>query len=268
MSSYNTINRNSNHNNNTINYNSNNNDNILNSYQDVAIEQILYERYTFYQDAKFSKTSFGTIASYGVNTFKGIIRNYNEDRVSVFINMKKPKSKNDITNWPNVSFFGIFDGHAGNKCSEYLKNNLHNFIISAKSFPIDVVKSIDTGFKTCEKNYMKLIHNKGKNQYYDYSGSCALITIIIDDMCYIANLGDSRALYSYDSGNKFYHLTRDHKPNDNKEKYRIYKAGGSIFKTSLSQFGIPFSVKETDLGFNIPYRILPGRLAVSSYLII
>jgi hypothetical protein len=87
-------------------------------------------------------------------------------------------------------------------------------------------------------------------------------------MCYIANLGDSRALYSYDTGSKFFQLSRDHKPNDPKEKKRIYKAGGSIFKTSLSQYGLPFNFKESDLGLSIPFRILPGRLAVSIYLII
>ena len=87
-------------------------------------------------------------------------------------------------------------------------------------------------------------------------------------MCYIANLGDSRAIYSYDTGSKFYQLSRDQKPNDPKEKKRIYKAGGSIFKANLSQYGLPFSLKESDLGFKIPYRILPGRLAVSIFLII
>ena len=30
---------------------------------------------------------------YGVNTYKGIIRNYNEDRVSIIVNAKKPKKK-------------------------------------------------------------------------------------------------------------------------------------------------------------------------------
>jgi len=39
--------------------------------------------------------------------------------------------------WPNCSFFGIFDGHGGNKCAEYLKDNLHQLIISAPEFPSD-----------------------------------------------------------------------------------------------------------------------------------
>ena len=31
----------------------------------------------------------GSIKSYGVNTYQGIVRNYNEDRVSIIINMNK-----------------------------------------------------------------------------------------------------------------------------------------------------------------------------------
>ena len=188
--------------------------------------------------------------------------------------MQKIQKKNNFNNenennrWPNISFFGIFDGHAGNKCSEYLKNNLHHFIFNSSNFPNFPLKAIEQGFKNCENNYIKLIHNKTRNQYNDYSGSCAIIILIIDDMCYIANLGDSRAIYSYDTGTKFYQLSRDQKPNDPKEKKRIYKAGGSIFKANLSQFGLPFTLKESELGFKIPFRILPGRLAVSIYLII
>jgi hypothetical protein len=85
-------------------------------------------------------------------------------------------------------------------------------------------------------------------------------------MCYCANLGDSRAIYSYDSGKKFYQISRDHKPNDNIEKKRIIKGGGSVFKTNLAQFGFQFrGLKESDLGFKLPYRINPGRLSVKFF---
>ena len=243
----------------------------INFGNENSLERIISENYALYQDAKHSLNSFDLISAYGVNTYRGIFRNYNEDRVSIIVNAKNPKKniyKDENNKWPNVSFFAIFDGHAGNKCSEYLKNNLHHFIFNSHHFPNFPLKAIDQGFKNCENSYMKSIHNKTRNQYYDYSGSCAIIVLIIDDMCYVANLGDSRAIYSYDSGNKFYQLSRDQKPNDPKEKKRIYKAGGSIFKASLSQYGFPFTIKESELGFKIPFRILPGRLAVSIYLII
>ena len=49
------------------------------------------------------------------------------------------------------------------------------------------------------------------------------VTLKIGDILYAINLGDSRGLYSRDGGKEFYQLTRDHKPNDPKEKARIEK---------------------------------------------
>ena len=238
--------------------------------QDFTIQNLLNEKYLTYSEAKHSSNRFDVISAYGVNTYKGIIRNYNEDRVSIIVNAKKPKKfiSNQNNIWPNISFFGIFDGHAGNKCAEYLKNNLHNYIFDSPHFPSSPIKAIHNGFQQCEKDFINLIYSKPFNQYLDYSGSCAIVVLLINNQCYIANLGDSRAIYSYNGGSEFYQLSRDHKPNDPNEKKRIYKAGGSIFKTELDQYGMPYSMKESDLGFKIPFRINPGRLAVSKYLII
>lgn len=63
------------------------------------------------------------------------------------------------------------------------------------------------------------------------SGSCATVVMIIDDMIYVINVGDSRALMSIDAGSKIGVLTRDHKPDDELEKIRIQAAGGKIYRT-------------------------------------
>jgi protein phosphatase PTC2/3 len=46
------------------------------------------------------------------------------------------------------------------------------------------------------------------------SGSCAIITLIVDDICYIANTGDSRAVMSAQGGKQVITLSNDHKPTD------------------------------------------------------
>ena len=52
--------------------------------------------------------------------------------VRICFRANKPKEKADFEKWPNINYFAIFDGHAGNKCSEYLKNNLEEFLTKVR----------------------------------------------------------------------------------------------------------------------------------------
>jgi protein phosphatase PTC2/3 len=66
----------------------------------------------------------------------------------------------------------------------------------------------------------------------DNSGSCALVLFIYQDVCYVANLGDSRAILTSENNKKFYQITKDHKPSNPSEQERIIKAGGKIYQTT------------------------------------
>lgn len=94
---------------------------------------------------------------------------------------------------------------------------------------------------------------------HDRSGSCGLILLTIDNKCYVCNIGDSRAVLSRNMGTLKSVLTRDHKPSDEQEKKRIFEAGGKIYQS------VPVKKNNETNGLNIPipYRISPGRLAVS-----
>lgn len=46
------------------------------------------------------------------------------------------------------------------------------------------------------------------------SGSCANVVLIVNDMIYVANVGDSRAILSIDCGASIAMVSRDHKPDD------------------------------------------------------
>lgn len=58
--------------------------------------------------ARISNKENGVIKSYAVNTHQGISRGYNEDRVSITLNIKKNGAK--------AHFFAIYDGHGGSLC--------------------------------------------------------------------------------------------------------------------------------------------------------
>jgi protein phosphatase PTC2/3 len=78
-----------------------------------------------FDEAKYSSKSHGLIVSYAANTHQGIQRNYNEDRVSIILNMTRPASKKNLNVWPKCSFFAIYDGHGGSVCADFLKDYLH-----------------------------------------------------------------------------------------------------------------------------------------------
>ena len=192
--------------------------------------------YNSYPSVELSDNSFNIIVGYGGNTYNGLIRKYNEDIIKIIpdykLNKTVKKKNGEVIN-PKISYFAVYDGHGGDKCSKFLSQNLHNYIFNSEFFPVS--------------------------------------TLIMDEWCFIINLGDSRALYSYDSGNKLYQVTRDHKPNDRRERERIEKAGGSVYKDNMVKInGKMVQVQDKDLpeGVVFPYRINPGNIAVSNKYII
>ena len=77
-----------------------------------------------HEPTKCSMKRNGIVRAYAANTNQGLVRNYNEDRVSIILNMIKPEHRAH-ENWPKCSFFGVYDGHGGHVCAEYLRDNLH-----------------------------------------------------------------------------------------------------------------------------------------------
>lgn len=53
--------------------------------------------------------------------------------------------------------------------------------------------------------------------------------LVIDQMIYIANTGDSRAVMSSEGGAVFTQISNDHKPSEEAEKIRIAKGGGEVY---------------------------------------
>ena len=224
---------------------------------------ILSINFNNYEPSKTSSKPMGLIRAYGANTYQGLVRNYNEDRVSIIINMAKPKNYGK-NYWPKTSFFGIYDGHGGNQCSEFLRDSLHKLILNDINYPENVELAIRNGFKNAEKNFLNnyALDPQDPNNILDRSGSCAVIILIVDSKVYVANVGDSRALFSENFGANYVEITEDHKPNNPKEKIRIIKNGGQVYQ---SQTVINGTEKESLNGQILfgPFRVLPGRLSVS-----
>ena len=189
--------------------------------------KILNKEYDYYEKAKFSTKQIGALKSYSYNTFHGLFKEVNEDKIIVVNQIKKPASSKMKT-WPKISYFGIFDGHGGEGCANFLKDNFLNFLIENKNFPFDIKVSMTETFEKIEDAFFKQ-KCTDKLEECDRSGSCALICLIFDNKAYFANIGDSRAIMSINGGSKVKQLTNDHKPNNPKEFERAIKNGSKIY---------------------------------------
>ena len=210
---------------------------------------------------KISSKSFGIITSYAANTHQGIVRNYNEDRVSIIINMNKISNYKNTKQWPKISYFAIFDGHAGNKCAEYLRENLLKLICSNKYFPDNIPEAIKFGFEKADEYFLNN-YAMINGQLKDNSGTCGLILLIVNNDVYIGNVGDSRCIGSFNKGKIQRDITRDHKPNTPYEKERIMANGGQIYQTKTNIKIEENFILRTKILLG-PYRVFPGRLSVS-----
>ena len=202
--------------------------NIETSSQQTTLSlKILNKNYEYYDKAQFSNKQIGILKSYAFNTFHGLFKETNEDKIIVVNQIKKPTSSKMKT-WPKISYFGIFDGHGGEGCSDFLNDNFLNYLLENKNFPIDIKLSLTETFDKIEEEFFKQ-KCSGTLDTSDRSGSCALVALIFENKIYIANIGDSRAIMSSNGGVKIKALTNDHKPNNPKEFERAIKNGSKVY---------------------------------------
>ena len=143
------------------------------------------------------------IKAYAYNSSDGIVRDYNEDTITVTKINLNLKDKNYF------HFFALYDGHGGKGCSYFLKKYLHKYI---KEFSfIGIKNAIYEAEKTFLDNYAIV-----KGLLTDKSGSCGVMALFKNNKCIIANVGDSRCLLF--KNNRLVFSTRDHKPNEPFEK--------------------------------------------------
>ena len=241
----------------------------------LSPNELLTKKYDYYEQPKFSTKQIGPLKSYSYNTYQGLYKDNNEDRVSVCSLVKKPASSK-MKVWPKISYFAVFDGHGGEECSEFLEKNFLNYLVENANFPFDIKLSMIEACQKIEEGFFKEFC-KDKIENSNFSGSCALIAVVFDNKIYIGNIGDSRAIMSICDGTKVKQLTMDHKPDNVKEFERALKNGSKIYlddndDVDRDESKIPFikdkielekmkAVKENSTEEKI-FRVYPSDLAV------
>ena len=137
-------------------------------------------------------------------------RDYMEDRICI--------KKND-----EHVFTGIFDGHGGYLCAEYLKNTLYRNILKEKNKNKNFNKAFEDAYIKTDKCFLKRNGNSGS------TANCLYIDKKHNKF-FVINTGDSRA-FLCTKDNKNISLSVDHKPSNKIEKLRILNnPGGFVSK--------------------------------------
>ncbi|OQR93044.1 protein phosphatase 2C [Achlya hypogyna] len=136
----------------------------------------------------------------------------------------------EISHVPSSStqFYGVYDGHAGRRCSAIVARALPLCILATgDTFHTNLTECLKTSCLDMDKKFLDLAATRG---YKD--GSTAITVLKRNDEIYVANIGDCRAiLVSFDPAStvpKVKALSTDQKPHSPGEKARIEEAGGIV----------------------------------------
>lgn len=169
-----------------------------------------------------------------------------------------------------TSLFCIFDGHGGNEVAIFCANN----------FPVELKKSkyyisqnygralhetflkMDEMMRTKTGQTELLSYQINRNNEQVYSGCTAIVVLIVQDVLYIANAGDSRCLIFNSKGDTFI-MNEEHKPYNSKERSRIYKAGGVVLNGRINEI-LNLSRAIGDLEYKQNFLLKPEEQSISA----
>ena len=114
---------------------------------------------------------------------------------------------------------------------------INNQIFEDINFPNDPKLALLNAFERADETFKQdnapPIPAKGKKVVipkFDESSCTAIVVVFVDDLCYVANLGDSRAVLSESNSTKIYQVTKEHRPTEESERLRVINSGGYIYQ--------------------------------------
>ena len=70
--------------------------------------------------------------------------------MSIILNVVRPSEKRLF---PKTSFFGLYDGHGGAACADFLRDSLHKYVLEDENFPDKPREALINGFAKAEKKF-------------------------------------------------------------------------------------------------------------------
>ena len=176
-----------------------------------------------YPSVKYSSHEVGNyIKSYAVNSYQGLFKLTNEDKVSLILSITKPKGFK--REWPQCSYLAIYEGYNGSRCSDFLRDNLHQYIIKSSSFPTDPKESLVLGLRNAESDYY--------DKYISKAGAYVIVSLIINHVLYTCTLGKCKSIVSLNNGTSFNILHKESQC-DNEDKDYFGESVDEVSSTGI-----------------------------------
>ena len=132
------------------------------------------------------------------------------------------------TDGENINTFGVFDGHGGQRCSNFVGEHLFPAISQRvqsvmREDTACIEDALRSAFKAVDAAFLESVGDMGANV-----GSTGVVAMIKGRHLFCAWVGDSRAILCRADG-EILQLSDDHKPSREDEAKRIQAAGGCVW---------------------------------------
>merc|ERR1712093_567422 len=157
-----------------------------------------------------------------------------------------------------LSFFGVYDGHGGDKVALFAGENIHPIIAKQEAFKKgDLEQALKDGFLATDR----AILNDPRYEE-EVSGCTASVAIVSATKIFVGNAGDSRSVLGVKGRAK--PLSFDHKPQNEGEKARITAAGGFVDFGRVNA-NLALSRAIGDFEFKKSAELAPEQQIVTAY---
>lgn len=126
----------------------------------------------------------------------------------------------DLPGEHKASFFAVYDGHGSARVSKHASEGLWRHLTENESYKNGNFK------EALEGAFLTFDHEVNDSYNAQLAGTTAICVLIVDNIIYCANIGDSRAVASVNC--ECIPLSHDHKPENPLELKRILAAGGYV----------------------------------------
>ncbi|KAI9773802.1 MAG: Protein phosphatase 2C 2 [Geoglossum simile] len=181
-----------------------------------------------------------------------------EDSHAAVLDLKSEESEKPTVSDKRLSFFGVYDGHGGDKVAYFAGENVHKIIAKQEAYKKgDYDQSLKDGFLAVDR----AILNDPK-YCEEVSGCTASVALLSKSKIYVGNAGDSRTVLGVKGRAK--PLSFDHKPQNEGEKARIVAAGGFVDFGRVNG-NLALSRAIGDFEFKKSADLVPEKQIVTAY---